>query len=321
MYFPYLRGKQFELLALKELSGFLGETRNVFPIIEPIRSPDGGLSRCLRSLSDSSVPYAVVANPNVGELRGELISDSIAAFVAQESLGEKGSLALLIHENTPVHQLLEAFEDRFGHNSRLVLVHKGLAGDLEFLSTESARLGRTYNVIDEGFVRPRYFRNFDSAGLGRVTLRDAFLRAERNADYLPREESDFTDDHRFYISEGWVGFGDYATIGEPYVEGGFTPRAVAIHWTYEPNPNGPIKIRSFVSEATNGDIANVGGKFLEAAGKLVAFLDNHNIHTRASEVMRQHFADGTYPGLGIVKKLSIQNHLELVSTILARPAE
>lgn len=37
MYFPYLRGRQFELIALRELveQGLIGE--NIIPVIEPIK--------------------------------------------------------------------------------------------------------------------------------------------------------------------------------------------------------------------------------------------------------------------------------------------
>lgn len=150
-------------------------------------------------------------------------------------------------------------------------------------------------------------------------LRDPFPAEARNSDYLSKTESMFTEDHLFYEEEGWTGFSDYLTIGEPYSEGGFTPRAVAIHWTYEPSPGAAIMIRHFTSESDSDTIADVGGKFLQAARKLVAFLNNQGIHTRASEVMRTHLRDQTYPGLGIVKKLSIQNHLELVSGILSKP--
>lgn len=48
MYFPYLRGKQFELLALREIAPRLGYAQCVTPIIEPVRAPsDSGLDRCL----------------------------------------------------------------------------------------------------------------------------------------------------------------------------------------------------------------------------------------------------------------------------------
>lgn len=37
MYFPYLRGKQNEVLALRELSPLLAQSRNVTAILEPVR--------------------------------------------------------------------------------------------------------------------------------------------------------------------------------------------------------------------------------------------------------------------------------------------
>ncbi|MCU1584527.1 MAG: hypothetical protein JWM49_1083 [Microbacteriaceae bacterium] len=313
MYFPYLRGKQFELLALKELSPLLGQRRNVLPIIEPVRKPDGGLTRCLASLSENQLKYAVVVNPSVGELHAEMIPDAIASYVQSVKLPGEPALAVLINETTDVRATLKDYANSYGNAFPLMLIHNGLAEDLEALRTGSDGLGRAYDVIDFD-VRKAYFRAF---GNDQILLRDGFERAERNADYLNRGETDFSDDHLFYATEGYAGFGDYLTIGEGYAEGGFTPRAVAIHWTYESREGGPIKIRHFTSE-NNGDIANVGGKFLEAAEKLVGFLDRESIHTVASEVIRQQYANGTYPGLGIVKKLSIQNHLELVSTILAR---
>jgi hypothetical protein len=313
MYFPYLRGKQFELLALKELSPFLGPRQNVRPIIEPVRTPEGGLTRCLASLTDNNLNYALVVNPSAGELRADVMPAAIERYVRTVGLPGEPALAVLVDESTDVDVTLSAYSDCYGDTFPLMLVHNGLTADLEALRTGTDNLNRVLDIVDFG-VRKAYFRAFRN---DQILLRDGFERAERNSDYLARGETDFSDDHLFYADEGWAGFGDYLTVGAGYVEGGFTPRAVAIHWTYEPVEGGMIKIRHFTSE-NNGDIANVGGKFLEAAEKLVAFLDQQNIHTIASEVMRQHYADSTYPGLGIVKKLSIQNHLELVSTILAR---
>lgn len=38
MYFPYLKGKQFELIALRELSERMGESGSIHPVIEPVKS-------------------------------------------------------------------------------------------------------------------------------------------------------------------------------------------------------------------------------------------------------------------------------------------
>ncbi len=314
MYFPYLRGKQYELLALKELAPLLGESGKILPVIEPVKTPDGGLERCLEALWTAEVNPIVVMNPTVGEVAVEGISPVLCDFVNAHPL-QRFRLGLIITEATDASRLLDEFERGLSNQHELVLIHEATIEESDFLLEESRRLGRRFDLISDEFKRRRFSKFLtDSTG---VVMHDGFPVEARNAAYLSRSESEFSDDFLYYEEEGWGGFGDYLTVGKGWAEGGFTPRAVAIHWTYEPAVGSPIKIRHFTSE-TNGDIANVGGKFLEAAGKLAAFLDRENIHTLASEVMRQHVRDGTYPGLGIVKKLSIQNHLELMATVLGR---
>lgn len=318
MYFPYLRGKQYELLALKELSGLLGDQKRVVPIIEPVRPTTGsGLDRCLIALMETAVDFVLVLNPSVGELRAPLVAPDLADYLSQQNRSTTWNLGLLIDENTDINALIGSYRATVEtQQRRLTLLHKGITNQLNELPALTHDLRRQFDVIDDRWRR-RYFRDLLTTSDG-VTLRDGFPGEERNSAYLSKDESVFTDDQLFYAEEHWYGFSDYVTVGEPYSDGGFTPRAVAIHWTYEPQPGGPIMIRHFTSES-NGDTSNVGGKFLEAVSKLAAFLDACDIHTQASEVMRAHAANNTYPGLGIVKKLSIQNHLELMSGILNRP--
>jgi len=316
VYFPYLRGKQYELLALKEMAPVLGGGAGIVPVIEPVKEPDGGLERCLDALWNNRVAPIIVVNPAVGDLKSEIVSTDVANFVGSRPLVPNLSLGLIISESTDVRRLLAEYRQHYSNTYDLALIHDGVAGDLATLRDESAQLGRKYDLVSDE-LRQRHFRSFITDSIG-VVMHDGFSAEERNSDYLPRVETDFAEDFLYYRDEGWRGFGDYLTLGRGWSEGGFTPRAVAIHWTYEPAVGSPIKIRHFTSES-NGDLSNVGGKFLEAAGKLARFLDSNGIHTAAAEVMRQHVRNQTYPGLGIVKKLSIQNHLELMATILGRP--
>lgn len=319
MYFPYLRGKQFELLALKELSPLLGDQQKVTPIVEPVRASKGsGLDRCLTALTAVQLDFVLVMNPSVGNLRGPLASDDLVDYVDERTEFKRWNLGLLLDEETDVERLLSDYRHRLGNEHRLTLIHRGVTTGLDRIPDLTRDLNREIDVVSRtAFPERRHIRALLSSSHG-VTLADSFPGEERNADYLDRPESQFTEEHLYYREENWFGFADFTTIGESYSEGGFTPRAVAIHWTYEPSPGDRIMIRHFTSES-NGDTTNVGGKFLEAASKLVAFLDEQEISTRAADVMRDHVSNSTYPGLGIVKKLSIQNHLELVSGILSRP--
>jgi hypothetical protein len=316
MYFPYLRGKQFELLALRELAPRLGREQQVTPIIEPVRAPgDSGIDRCLTSLLQVNLDFVLIANPTVGELRSTGIASDVAEYVARRDLNESWNIGLIVEEGSDPDALLQDFREFFGTSRQLSIVHKSLALPRDELRAVGSDLPRGYDVISDN-INQRHVRGLPLRERG-VTLHDGFVPEKRNAAYIDRQETMFSEDHLYYREEGWFGFGDYLTIGAEYSEGGFSPRAVAIHWTYEPTPGEPIMIRSFTSK-TNGDLGDVGGKFLEAAGKLVAFLDEHQIVTDAANVMRSHVYNQTYPGLGVVKKLSILNHLQLMSGILSR---
>ncbi|HST49313.1 sce7725 family protein [Jatrophihabitans sp.] len=317
MYFPYLRGKQFELLALREIAPRLGSSGRVMPIIEPVRAPaDSGLDRCLTSLVNYSVGFVLVVNPNVGELQSRTIPGVLAEYIADRDQEESWNIGVIIEEGTDVGSLLQSYIEAVGTGRTLTLIHKSLAVSGENVPAVENGFRRGFDVVSDD-IKSRHLRSLTSKADRGVTLHDGFVPEKRNANYIGRQETTFNEDHLYYKDEGWFGFGDYLTIGAEFSEGGFSPRAVAIHWTYEPAVGKPIMIRSFTSES-NGDVSNVGGKFLEAAGKLVAFLNAHNIQTDAANIMRSHVFNHTYPGLGVVKKLSILNHLQMMSEILSR---
>ena len=65
MYFPYLRGRQYELIALRELLENNKLSNNVIPIIEPVRlSPT--LVSTLEAFATKKQPCALIMNPAVG---------------------------------------------------------------------------------------------------------------------------------------------------------------------------------------------------------------------------------------------------------------
>lgn len=309
MYIPYLRGKQFELLALKEYSVDLGASGAVSPLIEPVKDPDasGGLARCLLSLTDATVRPMVAINPLVGDLvsaNPEILSSFLDRV---DPTGARIDAAVLVHPDTTPEQVWTSAQQVLV-DRKIVLCHVGKNAHLEEIA---AGVGdRVRHHIIPSDARPRLYRNaFPDAEL--AILSDGFPAQARNADYLPVTASEFSDDVLFYEEENFYAFGDHLTVGSGWSEGGFTPRAVAIHWTYQAVVGGPIMIRHFVS-TSNGDISNVGRKYLEAVEKLVAFLPDALFVSKAGEVFRESLAAASYPGLGIVKKLSMQNHLEVM---------
>lgn len=71
MYFPYLRGRQFELLALRELAEGLRISKNITPIIEPVKlSPT--IVKTLECFIANNREIAIIHNPQVGNFSNDV---------------------------------------------------------------------------------------------------------------------------------------------------------------------------------------------------------------------------------------------------------
>ena len=65
MYFPYLRGRQYELLALRELIGNNRLSDKIIPVIEPVKITSTLLST-IKAFTDNNKKLVVIRNPKVG---------------------------------------------------------------------------------------------------------------------------------------------------------------------------------------------------------------------------------------------------------------
>ena len=75
MYFPYLRGKQYELLALKDFSQMSPNNAKIIPVIEPVKSQVNGLNSALEALRDNAMRFAVILNPKDGDFKKDRDND------------------------------------------------------------------------------------------------------------------------------------------------------------------------------------------------------------------------------------------------------
>lgn len=305
MYFPYLRGRQFELIALREFATQRGGANNVFPIIEPVKKSLNSLKIAINIFKENNLKFALVMNPWVGELKGD------TAFfdkLKNELEACEWIPAFVVGKNT---ETLSSYIDENGF-SQVLLILSSYANthDEQFISFASNEKVK-YIVANDVRLLKRQLRGYRK---NYIVLKDCFKKLDRNKDYLESEEELFTDENIFYEEEGNFGFADFTTVPSEFTEGGTSPYAVVIHLTYQKESE-EIWIKHFTS-VSNEDQANVQGKFAEAARKAVDFIDRKNIHTYASEELRGYFETQKYPGLGMIKKISIKNHLELVNSIL-----
>ena len=70
MYFPYFRGRQYELLALKELASQKLISSSVIPVIEPVKNIPA-LNNSLSAFCLASLPIGLIINPSVGDLTND----------------------------------------------------------------------------------------------------------------------------------------------------------------------------------------------------------------------------------------------------------
>lgn len=310
MYFPYLRGKQFELLALRELTPLMAENKaKISPIIEPVKI-SSTLKSTISELKKGDVNFNIIINPSVGDVTNN--SEKIIHAVSSGLVGyDNYQMGILVEQNSNYPAILELIRDF--KPKGFTFIHNEIEDKIRSIQNEFNQIAPIKNnVINFNKTSRRYYREFPLET--RVSLEDYFLSLPRNSDYLNQEESQFSEEHKFYEEEGFKGFADFLTIGESYSDAGFAPYAVAIHLSYKDN-NDRIRVIHFVSD-TNDDISDVAGKFAEANRKLVTWCDENELDTRAISQFRHLREIGHFPGLGTIKKLSIMNHIEVVLSLI-----
>ena len=304
MYFPYLRGRQFELIALRELveKGVLSS--RITPIIEPVKL-SSTLVKTIEAYGENSKQLAIITNPKVGsfssdakEEKNQKLKESLFA-----SLKENNNILYmyLLRTSSKPEKFIAKHADNMGT----------ICNDKDAIPVYETNFSETdvkFNLIpDESGFRRKVRKN-------RVLLADKFNKQERNNDYIEIDDEPFSEDHLYYSEDGYVGFADYSVVGEEYNETGFAPYAVAIHIVYF-DTDESLRVKHFVSDS-NDDISDPAGKFQEALAKLVEWNEGKQLDTVAMKEFEDLYRREAYPGLGTVKKLSIMHHLELIGRYL-----
>jgi len=309
MYFPYLRGKQFELIALRELSVFMSSKRDkLSPVIEPVKN-SSTLKSTLKELAEKNINFNFIINPRVGSFKNSYVE---LLEILKENLSDYANfqLSIIVDKTTQqgITDLLEFTNSIDINHNGYTLIH---ISEIEKNSIDelNSNLDIKYNIIYFEKTSRRYYRKFNQKTC--VSLDDYFSKQVRNADYLDVPVSEFSEEFKYYSVDNFVGFSDFLTIGDNYSESGFLPRAVAIHLSYIESDK--IKVRHFTSDS-NQDSSDIGGKFAEALQKLVDWCDAENItETEGIRMFKDLYNRGHFPGLGSIKKTSTINHIELVA--------
>jgi hypothetical protein len=313
VYLSCFRGRQYELLALRELAtnDLLGDY--VLPVIEPVKlSPT--LVKTISEYIRVKHQVAVIRNPIVGSF----MKDLKEAKIESREETYKKEFQQLYNNDIVVKSII------MQKNAPSLLAHWGKNGipkqDLLVINTERDFL----DLFEQEFVgiNPCYALIPEERTFQRrikhncVILEDRFKKQSRNVDYQDIEDEFFSEDHLYYKDYGLKGFADYSVIGKNYQETGFAPYAVVIHIVYFAADK-TLRIKHFVSDS-NEDIYNPAKKFYQAVSKLNKwYRANPFTPTLGLATLLEHYENKTYPGLGSIKKLSIMHHLELMGKYLS----
>jgi len=304
MYHPYFRGKQFELITIRETAPLLAEAGFV-PIIEPVKEALSGLERTLKAICDADGGAVVIVNPYHGDHADD--GAEISALLKEGFLDRAGITAgILLKDDMGVGEALACYDAHQEHKP--TFVHAGFTEAKALAAALGENLTNSSHVFFEQYCGKLYRKHLK--GSNRVLLRDGFRRL-RNADYPPVEE--FSDLHVTYEDEDMNGFGDFLIVGDDYSETGGPAYAVAIHLTFiDTDKDNVMYIYHFVSTSKDTP-TDPAGKFGQALQKLVNKLDSGRsklFEGSAIKEFRELHAQGHFPGLGYVKKLSMKHHIE-----------
>ena len=308
MYYPYFRGKQFDLLTVREMAPLLSAA-GFCPIIEPVRDVLGGLTKALDAVVEADGRAIMIVNPHHGDLSGagEPLSDMLKEkFLDMEGI----SAGILLKHETSVTEALKCYK----HASHPpVFIHAGF-GEAKALADKLGAFTKdNYHVFFEEHCGKLYLKHFK--GAHRVLLRDGLERVRRNRDYVPLQK--FSDLHVTFEDEGMDGFGDFLIVGDDFSESGGPAYAIAIHLTFiDPDKEDEMWIHHFLSDRQDTP-KDPAGKFAEALARMIQVLNKPNskiLETAAVKEFRKLHKEGHFPGLGHVKKLSMNHHIETLAT-------
>lgn len=296
IYYPYLRGRMYDLLALKEACQAQELGENIVPIIEPVRDSKE-LLQTVTALIQEEQPFGIVANPQVSvyglndtklyplpdlsELNFFHPTAILAPDFSSDFIHTHGhQTSLLIARNYPI---LKAYQ-----NSRVL---KNVSG---VLIPEEARIHQI--VADKA-----------------VSLTDPLTFVPHIEDYAEIDDEFFQPASWYRQIDNYQGFADFSMVGGHYFDKGMPSRAIALHIIYV-TADGSLRIHHFVSDS-NETMRGQKEKFFEALNKLVTW-KNDNIsglnETPALDQLTEYVSQTKFPGLGMVKKLSLRHHFQLM---------
>jgi hypothetical protein len=307
MYYPYFRGKQYDLITIRDTAKIMAEM-GFIPIIEPVKEALSGLMRSIEAVNAAGGSMILIVNPangyhvdNCGPIH-ELCSGELSKFA-------NISPAYILSSNSTLQDVSAFCETYSGR--RLTFIHNGFPNAkalAEHLSGMDSQFRHVFIEERCGILYTKHFK-----GTERVLIRDGF---EKRANREHPEIEVFSDLHATYEERGMTGFGDFLIVGDEFSTTGGPAYAVAIHLTCVDDDNDDVMLVHHFKSDRFDTPTDPAGKFSEALVKLVREIERGGtkvVSTPAVDEFHALHLTGHFPGLGYVKKLSMNHHIQTMA--------
>src|SRR4051794_9300167 len=123
MYHPYFRGKQYELITVREMAPLLSQA-GFRAIVEPVRETLAGLEKALDAVVEANGRAIVVVNPHHGDLSGA--GEPVTKLLKKKFFDLPGiSAGILLKGETTTEEALECHGIHAGHSP--AFIHAGFS--------------------------------------------------------------------------------------------------------------------------------------------------------------------------------------------------
>lgn len=283
MYYPYFRGKQFDLLALRALLEQNLLSEKVQPIIEPVKNT-ASLKKLFETAQQHHHPIYLIENPQNGEFNTETGSFTLQTFPAKKAL--------------LVDQPIETME-----RSAEILV----------INQPSATLASDWTYNQKMVLVPSEFRLLNTIKGEKILSADHFTRLPKVSFYQELTDELFSNDHLTYKKRGFMGFSDFSIDSRIYYEKGYPSSLLSLHMVYF--YQNTLRIHHFLSP---DELPSQKEKFLALMQEVKKWQDllSKKESTAGLTMLIDYANKGKFPGMGVMRKAAVMHHMELMGRYL-----
>ena len=145
MYYPYFRGKQYELITIREnVKTF--SSLNFVPIIEPVKKSLNDLKKTLDVLEEEKVNSIVIVNPHCGDYSSN--SDNLKLFFKNDLQNHTHVyLGIILSNETKVGEILKICSENQIHP--IAFIHRGFNDVRGLIEIFGNKINEIYHIFLE----------------------------------------------------------------------------------------------------------------------------------------------------------------------------